>query len=588
MAGCGSNSGTDPRPATTYNLAVGQSAVFLDSAHMLTHLQIQPAARYLIAVVNTDASNSSLEDFDLRGTFAVSAASVTTVQARQARPVTPRATPQTTMSFGGRSHGTPAISGTEMRRLMLVSARAEREHLRRMAVDRALAARLGNPFPKLAARQARLTAAAQASGTTAHALGGPSTTIGNVTKFFVRQFGESCTVGNTIGARTVAISSKAIVVADTTSSWTQRPDSGYYQTLADEYSTLTYPMVTNYIGDPLLMDAKLSNVGKVTIVITPELNKDNGIAAFVNPCDFLDETGSNVTETIYNWVADSLNGYPLSLWERFLRPTLAHETKHVASFAQRYTDGGVFETVWLEEATAQMSSEIWMRNFDQTGWKTSAGFDQTLGCEFVSSNPCYSASKPAGLFNHLEFLYQYLDSASDPPDREALGTTIESEYGAGWSFARWTADQFAGSEQTFLHGIIDDESHISIANLQQRSGQSAATLQVYWVLATALDSIQFTPTDARLTVPSFDFANIFAVADTVFSATFPRLEPVWPNQVSSGAFDQTVTGVPGLAGTSYVVLSATSGGTQTLELRSGSGGVISSSSGLRVGIVRVQ
>ena len=153
-------------------------------------------------------------------------------------------------------------------------------------------------------------------------------------------------------------------------------------------------------------DSKLSNIGKVTVVITPRLNADSGIAAFVNPCDWLNETGSNLTETIYNWVADSVNGYPLSLWEKFIRPTLAHESKHVASFAQRYSDGGVFETVWLEEGTAQMSSEIWMRNFDQTAWKSSADFDATLGCEFVTTNPCYGVNKPAGLFNHLEFLYE--------------------------------------------------------------------------------------------------------------------------------------------------------------------------------------
>ncbi|HWZ58380.1 MAG TPA: hypothetical protein VNW46_05330 [Gemmatimonadaceae bacterium] len=588
IVACGGDHATAPPAApSVLNLTLGQSAVFLDSAHMLTHLDVQAGQRYLIAVVNTDASSGSLEDFDLHGTFAPTTGMASIAQARLSAPSAAQGSTAAPSglsrslpsSLPSRSHGTPAISGTEMRHLMAVTARAEHEHLRRMAVDRALATRLGNPFPKLAARQTRLTA---------QALGGPSTTIGGVAKFFVRRFGYSCSDGDTIGARTVAISNKAIIVADTTSSWTQRPDSNFYQTVANEYDIVTYPMVTTYVGDPLLMDASLSKVGKVTIVITPKLNLDNGIAAFVNPCDYVDEAGSNHSETIYNWVADATNGYPLGLWERFLRPTLAHETKHVSSFAKRYSDGGVFETVWLEEATAQMSSEIWMRNYDQTGWKTNAGFDQTLGCEFVTTSGCYDATKPAGLFNHLEFLYQYLDSASDSVDTEGLGSTIEGEYGAGWSFARWTADQYASSEQTFLHGIIDDQSHTSVANLQQRSGQSAATLQVYWVLATALDSIQVTPTDPRLTVPSFNFFNIFAVADSVFKASFPRLEPVWPKQLASGTFDKQVTKVPGLAGASYIMLTVTATGTQTLELRSGSGGNLTSASGLRVGVVRVQ
>lgn len=571
MAAC-SNSGTDPHGGSvpTLNLSVGQSAVFLDSAHMRANLQMPDSARYLIAVVNTDQATSSREDFDLHGTFAVSTAAVTTVQAHAIHPVAARA-------LANRS--APAISGDELRRLMTITANAERQHLKRLAVDRSIATRYGNPLPKLAARQASLGA---------HALGGPSSTIGVVNTINVRHFGQSCADFDVIGARTVAVSATAIILADTTSSWTQRPDSGFYQLVANEYSTLTYPMVSTYIGNPLLMDAKLSNVGKVTIVITPRLNADSGIAAFVNPCDWLAETGSNVTETIYNWVPDSINGYPLSLWERFLRPTLAHETKHVASFAQRYSDGGVFETVWLEEATAQMSSEIWLRNFDNTAWKSNAGFDQTLGCEFVTTNACYGATKPAGLFNHLEFLYEYLNGATTPPDNEGLGTTIESEYGAGWSFARWTADQYASSEQTFLHGIIDDETNTSVPNLVARSGQPPTTLQVYWVLATALDSVQVTPTDPRLTVPSFNFADIFGVAHTVFPPTFPQYEPVLPTQVSSGAFDATVTGVPGLTGAAYIMLNTASAGTQTLELRSGSGGTLAPSSGLRVGIVRVR
>jgi hypothetical protein len=578
MIGCG-DGGTNPKPATTVNLTPGQSAVFVDSAHLVAHLQVQPGARYLIAVVNTDAANTSLEDFTLHGTLAMNSAAVATVTTRRPAPAPPQA----------RAAG--AVSDQEFRRLIAVSARAETAHLRRMAIDRALATRMGSPFSKLAARRARLEAQATARGQTARALAAPSETIGTVNRWLVRHFDGSCGAVDTIGARTVAVSSKAIILADTTSSWRTRPDSGYYQQLADEYSAMTYPEVTSYIGDPLLIDSTLSKVGKVTIVITPELNKDDGIAAFVNPCDFQVTAGSNITEAIYNWVADPINGFDLTTWERFLRPTLAHETKHISSFAQRFEDGGVFETVWLEEATAQMSSEIWMRSFDQTAWKSHAGFDATLGCEFVTSNPCYSVSKPAGLFNHLEFLYQYLAGATDTAPHfqnpEALGTTVESSYGAGWSFARWTADQYASSEQTFLHGIIDDETNTSIKNLAARSGQSPATLQVYWVLATALDSVQYTPTDPRLTVPSFDFANIFSVAHAVFGTTFPRLEPVWPNQITSGSFDQTVTGVHGLAGTSYFMLTATDSGIQTLELRSGSGGTITPGSGLRVGIVRV-
>jgi len=584
LAACGGSDGTGPSTSIpTYDLAVGQSVTFLDSAHMVAQLTVVPGARYLVTVVNT-ASTS--DGFDLRGSFQASSAQAAGALARRAASHAAAGAPTRRAAPPG--GGTPAISAAALRHVLAVAARSERAHLRRLSIARTVATRLGSPFAGLAARRERLLAAGPAS----RALGAPSQTIGDVNVWYVSRATGSCAAVDTIGARTVAVSSKAIILADTVSSWTQRPDSSFYQTLADEYSALTYPEVVTNFGDPLLIDSTMSDVGKLTIVITPRLSLLDGVAACVNPGDFHAQAGSNVTESIYSWVPDSLNGYPLDLWQRFVRPTLAHETKHVASFAQRFSDGGVFEVTWLEEGTAQISSEIWMRNFDETTWKGAATFAETFGCEFVSSDPCYSDSKPAGLFNHLTFLYEFLDSASDVPNVEALGSTVESEYGGGWSLARWSADQFASTEPLFFHALIDDRTNTGLANLAAHTGQPATLLQLYWAMATAIDSVQVTPTDVRATVPSFDFADIFAVGDTLdhgfFSSIFTHLAPTRPTEVTTGTFDATVAVVPAPAGAGHVLVTAATAGSQRLELRTASGGTPLSSSGLRVGILRIQ
>ena len=109
LAACSNGTGaTDPHQSTNVNLSVGQSAVFLDSPHLLANVQIDSGARYLIAVVNTDASNSSLEDFDLHGSFtAASAASIAAVP----RATRPASVAHVATSAAG-PRGAPLISAT--------------------------------------------------------------------------------------------------------------------------------------------------------------------------------------------------------------------------------------------------------------------------------------------------------------------------------------------------------------------------------------------------------------------------------------------------------------------------------------------
>jgi hypothetical protein len=64
---------------------------------------------------------------------------------------------------------------------------------------------------------------------------------------------------------------------------------------------------------------------------------------------------------------------------------------------------------------------------------------------------------------------------------------------------------------------------------------------------------------------------------------------VVPFGITPGNFTtQDITGIPGTEQLYIAIQASASGGTQFLQLLSGSGGTISSASGFRVGIIRVQ
>jgi hypothetical protein len=570
----------------------GQSAVFLNAPSTATQLTVQAGSQYLIAVVNTGAAYTATEDFTLAGAF---------LGAPVARMVPLPAAGAPPAGFAAAQGPAYAVSGTD-RAALAAASRLVQNHLAMLDRNRRVFARLGNPQAVRArlgitARTARISAAV-------------TTTIGNVNKVYVAKgLGGGCIDVDSIGARTVAVGQHIIVLADTNlTTWpqAQRPDSGFYQTFADEYDLITWPHTQTYVGDPLAYDASLSSLDKVTLTITPVLNGvGGGIVAFVNGCDFFpfassgtDADFSNVTEMFYS-LTPSANGYSVSAWKKELRATAAHETKHIVSYADRIINNSpVLEEIWLEEGLAQQSAEIWERNFNQATWKGNATFGQTVACEISLGTPCDAANdKPFALvISHLPFFFEYLQNESQ--NAEGLGKDTPANYGAGWAIARWATDQYASPDEgTFIKALVNEPALSGLANLSSHTGQSIPELLMYWNLASAIYTTPtYTAADPRITIPSFNFAEIFNVGQTqltcsgqpcgLFTNSGTPVYPLQPRAFTAGTINQTVTGVPGTAA-AYFLLTAPSAGTEALQLESGSGGTLSPSSALRLGIIRV-
>jgi hypothetical protein len=596
LAACGSDSSTAPSVPGSVLTTAGQSAAFLDSANFSSQLSVTAGSQFLIAVVNTDPQFTVTEDFTLRGSLTGAAADVGAPPAAPAPAISqlPGATtPQVLFATGD--------AGPEPRRVRQFAD----NHLRLLDANRQIYRRLRGR--RLGLARSQLSAARAATPNLS-----VTPTIGAVNKVYVRNsLGGTCASVDSIGARTVAVGQHVIVLADTnTTTWPLRPDSAFYQTFANEYDAITWPHIRNTLGDPLLVDDSLSRAAKVTVTITPVLNNlGGGVVAFVNPCDFFptdtqtkDTVFSNLTEMFYS-LTPSSSGFSVPSWERQLRATAAHETKHIVAISSRLLNNSPsLEDIWLEEGLAQESSEIWMRNFNDAVWKGHATFAQTVGCEItISSEPCANPASPkpfALIASHLPFTFDYLKSESQSSS-EGLGKDTPANYGAGWSIARWATDQYASDEPAFIKALISEPRLTGLANLSAHTGQPIPLLLVYWNMATA---IYATPTyaaaDPRITIPSFDLADIFRLGQTtrftcngtpceLFTVSGSPVYPIQPIALSAGPISRTVTAVPGTAAV-FFLLSANTAGTQSLQLVSGTGATLPTASGLRVGIIKVR
>jgi hypothetical protein len=599
LAACGGDKATGSGAAggTPVALDVGQSVLYLDSVPHRLALSVAAGGQYIFAVVNTSAAASAAESFDFHGTGGPRA-SVVANGTPESRSAAARALAARSTGVGPRhAMHTPSPEGMAVHLAMLD---ADRRIFRRIVEQGGLAAIRARSAAGAAGRMPPGVVRTRVAGTP----GVISATPGAANRVFVRNnLSGSCGQVDTVTARTVFASNKLIVLEDNASSTAHQLDAFFTNTLAAEYDTDTYPEVVTNFGDPLLIDSvaadSLQHLGRVTALISPVLNTTlHGVAGFVNPCDFLpngfvlgpgDTVRSNDTEITYLFAADNsgaTTAFSTAEWEPFIRSVLAHESKHVASFAQHLSDGAAnFETSWLEEATAQMSAEIWARNFLPTSWKGGDGYQATVGCELGQNSACAAGTPLTYSDSHIPFLYEFMNRVET---ESVLGPATESKYGGSWMFVRWSTDQYATSEAAYLKSIIDDPTDTGLANLSAQAGApaNALVLQYYLALASSHFAPGFTPADAHLTTPSYDLRDLFAGVAQLHNPSFPLAYPLVPRPVTTGSFDVQVTGIRG-GGASVFLLSGAGSGSQSMQLLA-NGSPLPSTSKLRLGIVRVK
>jgi len=415
-----------------------------------------------------------------------------------------------------------------------------------------------------------------------------------------------CNNFQAIGARTVYEGTHVAILEDTLS---QRNGAAtlagamdeLYAAIGQEFDAVLWPLAQRF-GDPLVMDSRLDANDKVVLVATPRVNEmfDGELLGAVVTCDLYPRSqfaASNVGEIMYLQVPTSrAPGFGRGTRERWryeIRGTIAHELKHIVSFAGHVVRNQPLEESWLEEATARHAEELFGRarlGFSPTGNTGYGGLD----CEVrVLTGSADCADAPRTLLPHFEGLWDFLE---DPARRSPLGPTAPGDvsfYGSGWSLTRWAIDHASIAEEVFLQQLTSS-GQSGLSNLESRSGRSWDELLARWSLALLAEGRGSPASDVTLQFRSWNLGSVFGglcanIGSCGGNTTLPRFTrayPLRPALLSAPAFTvQVAELVPG----GFVALELAPGAIgsrRLLQLRGAGGGVLPPTA--RLAILRIE
>ena len=544
------------RVARTRALAVGESFVTGASGDIACN-ELPAGGSYLVSVFNGGTSPTGTVRFELRGIAG--------------GPLASRA------PAGGIAVDAPAPRSVARSR----ASAAEQAHLDHLDADLAVFRRLGAP------RRRSLAPSYSRTGQPPVPL-----TVGATAP--IKFHYSSCTAAGVspITARIVFVGNHSVVLEDVAGPLAGKIDADLIA-MAQEFETLSYPLLLNF-GDPLARDASTDVNGRILMLFTPRVNAlGTNLLGFVSACDLYPVSqdpsvaGSNEAEIFYaRTVTDttpgttSLNGR--SQWRRQMPATMIHEAKHITSYAERLSRGATqFEQVWLEEATAQLASEMFGRAIRGNQWRGDATYRETLYCE---SRPTQAgcADGVIAMSNHIGFLTNYLQTFET---NSILSGAEDSDiYGSAWLFARWLVDTYGGSDEgAFLRRLVQTGTLSGTANVEAVSGRQFPQLLAEFTLMLAADNLANVP--APFVEPSWNLPDIFTGYAEL--GTRPPA-PLAMRQSTGGTLSVSGRNVKGGGAVLLRIGPVGAGATQLLELKSTLTTPLAVTSPVGLAVVRIE
>ena len=545
--------------AKTRPLAVGESFV-TDAAGSISCNELPAGGSYLVSVFNSSPTVTNTVRFELRGTSGGGA-----ITARAPLPGAPMA----------------AIAPTVGTSVPRVPSTAEREHVGSLENDLALLKRLGAP-----SRGVRGPTYSRTAQPPVPLTPGATTTL----KFHY----SNCTATGitNVTARVVYVGTRSVVLEDVAGPLAGMIDSELIA-MAQEFETISYPLLLNF-GDPLAYDGNTDANGRIVMLFTPRVNAlGTNLLGFVSACDLYPVSqdpavaGSNEAEIFYaRTVTDTTPGTTAlsgrSQWRRQMPATMIHEAKHITSYAERLSRSATqFEQVWLEEATAQLASEMFGRAIRGNTWRGDAGYTPTLWCE---SRPTTAgcADGVIAVSNHFSFLTNYLQNFET---KSILSGAEDSDiYGSAWLFARWLVDTYGGaSEGTFLRSMVQTGTRAGTANVEAASGKLFPQLFAEFTLMLAADNLP--NIGAPYVEPSWNLPDVFA-GYTELGSRPPA--PLALRQSGGGTLSVSGRNLKGGGAVMLRIGQGAPGETQLLDLRSTLTTPLISTSTVGLAVLRIE
>ncbi len=583
--------------ANPLRLEVGESVVMTSAAEARCNELAPAAGRYVITVPNAArALGAGMISLELRGEatptpfgLALDGSMVAQRNAASSSAYTRRTRADARPRSATRA--TPERPGAAVRDVRLQA----RVHARLLDVNQGLVAGARPPPPR------------RSEGTPAVVVPTP----GRVLPVRIPSLGQVnfCDNFTAIGARTIFVGEHVVILEDTSAvldglGTLARQMDGAYAAIGAELDGAGWTVVQAF-GNPLVMDSRLDDNGRVMIVFTPRMNQQLGgsVLATVVNCDFFARAqfaASNVGEYLYAQVPTSLAAGmgpgTLSQWRHEMRATLVHELKHVTSFAEHIVRGRPLEENWLEEATARGAEEIYGRDAFGVARSANAGFAAELACELHSGDPVYPAclDAPRAMRPHLEALWDFLSSPTAHSPFGPVAAGDFSYYGSGWALVRWLVDQEGLAEPAFFTALTTS-GQTGVANLEGRTNRAWDEILPEWSLALVTDDrAGLVTASSRVQFPAWDLRSIYqgfcdivgsCIEPMVPASPFTRAYPLQSLQVEAGSFGVEFAEIApgGFAAVELAVTAATA--RQLIELRGIRGAALPS--GVRLGIMRV-
>ena len=352
--------------------------------------------------------------------------------------------------------------------------------------------------------------------------------VGDLVTFNVNAL-EFCANPRSSAARVVAVSERAVVVADTAN-----PAGGLtstdYRSIAVTFDTLVSAVDIAAFGEPSDVDAN----GRIVILFTRAVNEltprgaPSVVLGFYFSRDLLPTTsdqgncpGSNVAEMFYLLVPDPDGAASDPRTTSFVlsvsNGTIAHEFQHLINASRRlYVNhaANLSEETWLNEGLSHIAEELVFYRASRLAPR------QNFGAELLAGSG--AAAFQEFQLNNLRRYAAYLRSTATQSPVGLPGDDDVETRGATWSFLRYAADRAAPADGDFWFRLVNSQV-TGLANLSAVLGQDAAPVIRDWAISVYADDAAGSLA-RQYTQPSWNFRTLFPAA----GAVFPLIDP--PNE----------------------------------------------------------
>jgi hypothetical protein len=388
---------------------------------------------------------------------------------------------------------------------------------------------------------------------------------------------DACDNATMVGARVVAVSNTAIIVADTLNPTANGFTTADYNSFAQRFDTLVNPLDVNAFGSPTDIDKN----GHIVIFITKEVNKltprgSNGfIGGFFFERDLFPTTdnqtlglqgcaGSNFGEIFYVLAPDSLAQFGDQRKKSDVvsntTGTLAHEYQHLINAGRRLyvNNAEFFETVWMNEGLSHIAEELLYYRVSGKAPRQNIGISELAASSQTISDFNEFQSDNLGRF---EVFIEKPTLTNVHADNDSLETR-----GATWDLLRYLADHRGASDGDVWQQLVNT-SLTGLDNLAHVFGSDYMTSIQNWSTSVFSDDVAGV-TDTRFLEPSWNMRSIFPQLCTDERSPCTRLG-VYPLQITSLINNQTSNQSIVAGGSSYIRFSVPAGSQASIDWSNG-------------------